>query len=382
MVLIITKNTALVSFIVLASLSLIFLSMAGITENHLLKPMELSMNMMAGVGLNINLFFIVLFIIIFPISYSILCLYSLSAKKPEPILILAPLITSTLIIFFLGISLSSLIISLGFMISAFMAHYYSYRDKELYKKISIYGITSRSTKRAIMLFNLTILLALYISVSSAEEDIQKSFESELTSALSNVTEMFLDDDMMGSLDDAQKAQNYVFIETVATSLIQSMEYGMSSLTFEEKQKCLTVLKANMDDIESNAKTRIDKQYGGTRNMDAMKDIGLPPSLLEKMTPLYIFFIIFSLWAFLEFLRILFFGPLSGTTAYLISRFTEIPPGDQPKKTVSAIIPPANPANSRGTPNAPVQRQNPAIQSTSPPSDPYYYQDEYDSQNNR
>ncbi len=369
MVIILTRNLALISFILVAALSFIILSQSGITGDHIFNPMGLSTKMFTNESLGISLAPLILFIILFPLSYSILCLYSLSAKEPDYTILLAPLLVTPLILFCLGISIPSLLVSIGFIISSFLAYYTSYQDKEHYKKISVFDITRNSTGKSLLVLNIVILLSAYLLLHTGLEAPEDRLKSDMGEAMGNIMPAIIE----GSMDN-QKQQTYRFIEYMEDDLLNSMESGMSHLTNEERDKCTAALRENMAQIDAQAKSGIDEQFEQELNA-SMSSALLPESMIKQVSPYYPWLIVFTLFATIELLRIMFFAYLSGTYAWIFSKFIGMPLEEQTIKTEAmrqAVLGQSstNPSPPPGTRPA-SHASRPSAHTAS--SDPYYLQ---------
>ncbi len=375
MVIILTKNTTIISFILITALSFILLSQSNITSDYILNPLGLSTKMLTPDGMGINLLYFTLFLLIFPLSYSILCLYSLSIKDLDRTILIAPVLLAPLIIFFLGISIASLLITAGFIISVFLAHYRSYQDKEHYKKISIYDITKNSTSKSLLTLNIVIALALYLLLATSPLDPKDRLESDLDGVMSNIMPLMLQDSVL----EEQKQQAYVFIEHMESALLNSMEAGISDLTREESDMCASALRKDMDKIDAIAKSAVDEQFEAQLNTTLSSGL-LPKPLIEQYSKYYPLLIVISLFATLEILRIMFFVHLSAIYAWLLSKFIDISPEPQ-NSTKAAEIKKAvlNQNNPPATANNTTSRSQNAMNSTprtsnsesSYNSDPYY-----------
>ncbi len=378
MVIILTKNHAIISFILITALSFVMLSQSNITQDHILNPLGLSIKMLAPEGLGLNLLPFILFLLIFPLSWSILCLYSLSTKDLDYTILLAPALLTPLIIFFLGISLASLLISTGFIISAFLAHYISYQDKEHYKKISVSGITKNSTAKSLFTLNLVIAIALYLLLITSPQDPKDRLESDLGAAMGNIMPQMLQDHVL----DDQKQQAYLFLEHMENTLLNSMESGMSDLTKEESDLCAGALRKDMTKIDTTAKLAVDEQFEAQLNATLSSGL-LPKPMIEQYSKYYPLLIVFSLFATLEILRIMFFVHLAAIYAWLLSKFIYISSESQSSNKTAelkkAVLNQNNPcapnstaSMSQNTANSTPRTSN---SDTSHNSNPYYSADE-------
>ncbi len=372
MVIILTKNWTIISFILITALSFVMLSGSNITPDHIFNPIGLSIKMVTPDGLGLNLLPFILFLLIFPLSWSILCLYSLSTKDLDYTILLAPALLTPLIIFFLGISLSSLLISTGFIISAFLAHYISYQDKEHYKKISVSGITKNSTAKSLLTLNIVIALALYLLLITSPLDPKDRLESDLGEAMSNIMPKMLQDSVL----EDQKQQAYLFLEHMENTLLNSMETGMSDLTREESDMCASALRKDMDKIDTIAKRAVDEQFEAQLNTTISSGL-LPKPMIEQYSGYYPLLIVFSLFATLEILRIMFFVHLSAIYAWILSKFIGISPQSQnSNKTAEikkAVLNQNNPGTTDNTLSVSQNTTNSTPRTSN--SDPYYCTDD-------
>lgn len=372
MVIILTKNWTIISFILITAFSFVMLSWSNITQDYIFNPIGLSIKMVTPDGLGLNLLPFILFLIIFPLSWSILCLYSLSTKDLDYTILLAPALLTPLIIFFLGISLSSLLISTGFIISAFLAHYISYQDKEHYKKISVSGITKNSTAKSLLTLNIVIALALYLLLITSPLDPKDRLESDLGEAMSNIMPKMLQDSVL----EDQKQQAYLFLEHMENTLLNSMETGMSDLTREESDMCASALRKDMAKIDTIAKRAVDEQFEAQLNTTLSSGL-LPKPMIEQYSGYYPLLIVFSLFATLEILRIMFFVHLSAIYAWILSKFIGISPQSQnSNKTAEikkAVLNQNNPGTTDNTLSVSQNTTNSTPRTSN--SDPYYCTDD-------
>ena len=372
MVIILTKNWTIISFILITAFSFVMLSWSNITQDYIFNPIGLSIKMVTPDGLGLNLLPFILFLLIFPLSWSILCLYSLSTKDLDYTILLAPALLTPLIIFFLGISLSSLLISTGFIISAFLAHYISYQDKEHYKKISVSGITKNSTAKSLLTLNIVIALALYLLLITSPLDPKDRLESDLGEAMSNIMPKMLQDSVL----EDQKQQAYLFLEHMENTLLNSMETGMSDLTREESDMCASALRKDMAKIDTIAKRAVDEQFEAQLNTTLSSGL-LPKPMIEQYSGYYPLLIVFSLFATLEILRIMFFVHLSAIYAWILSKFIGISPQSQnSNKTAEikkAVLNQNNPGTTDNTLSVSQNTTNSTPRTSN--SDPYYCTDD-------
>lgn len=372
MVIILTKNWTIISFILITAFSFVMLSWSNITQDYIFNPIGLSIKMVTPDGLGLNLLPFILFLIIFPLSWSILCLYSLSTKDLDYTILLAPALLTPLIIFFLGISLSSLLISTGFIISAFLAHYISYQDKEHYKKISVSGITKNSTAKSLLTLNIVIALALYLLLITSPLDPKDRLESDLGEAMSNIMPKMLQDSVL----EDQKQQAYLFLEHMENTLLNSMETGMSDLTREESDMCASALRKDMAKIDTIAKRAVDEQFEAQLNTTLSSGL-LPKPMIEQYSGYYPLLIVFSLFATLEILRIMFFVHLSAIYAWILSKFIGISPQSQSRNKTAeikkAVLNQNNPGTTDNTLSVSQNTTNSTPRTSN--SDPYYCTDD-------
>lgn len=352
----------LILFILVSSISFIILSQANLTEDHILNPIGLSTKIFASDGLGINMPIMIFFILLFPLAFSVLCLYSLTTKDLDYTILIAPLIVAPLFFFFLGISITALLISVGFIISAFLAYYMSFQDKKHYKKISIYGVTAHGTAKALLLMNIFIGLSVYLLLISTPHSVEDRLNSDLSGAMDDVLPVMIEVSAL----DSQRMMIYDFLESIEFALISSMEAGISEdLTVEESAKCAAALKKNQAIIDEQAKAQIDAEFE-----KQMADLGssslLPEPMIRKFSPYYPLFIVFSLFVTLEFLRIFFFVPLAGIYAFLLKGLLGMPKEKKMRKTIP---------DAHQTTMSPVQThagRNPYYsQSTQQFTNPYY-----------
>ena len=371
MVHILTQKKALLAYLLAASLALFFLFQSGISSDYIFKPMTASAKTISNGFSGINVLYLLLFILLLPLAYSILCLYSVSTEEVDLTVAVAPLILSLNVFFYLGLSLPSLLISVGLVLSAFFAHYSSFRDKECYKKISYYAVSSKATKRAIFLLNLFIILSVFLLLPKDPVEIQKNFENDLSGPLNDTLP-----GLQSSLMDGQKQQIHSMLKSIeAVLLVSSEQTPMPSLTPEEKIKCSSALKDNMQKIDADAKALLDAKFEEQKNASISTSL-IPQSLMNQLSLVYPLFVIFSLFFTLEMFRI-FSGIISGFCGMFLGRLVAMPSSPEPSQSSTPDMGSIQPfASSVAKNNMSVDsaaRQN--RYSNSPPpnrSDPYYH----------
>ncbi|MFH1432098.1 MAG: hypothetical protein ABIG84_02680 [archaeon] len=322
----------------------------------------MSTKMLSAGGLGINWLFFMIFILLFPFSYALVGLYSLSIKDIDYSILIAPLLVTPLVFYYLGLSLQAFLISLGFILSVLLAHYMSYQDKEHYKKISIYGITANSTSKAFFVINITIIVAVYILLIFGPTDMQARLESDLSNAMDDVLPIMIGVSML----DSQKQQIYGFVEFMETSTLNSMESGMRDLSREESTMCAASIRNNMDDIDRQTKARIDKEFERQMN-ETLSSSLFPEPMIEQFSSIYSLFIVFSLFVTLELLRALFFVHLAGIYAWLLGNFIDVSPQEPPSNNA--------PVSRPQSPHANMVSRIPQSRQISSDLNPYYSADE-------
>ena len=363
-----TQKKALLAYLLTASLALFLLFQSGISGDYIFKPMTVSAKTMSNGLAGINLLYLLLSLLLLPLAYSILCLYSVSTEEIDLTVAIAPLMLSLVVFFYLGLSLSALVISVGLVLSVVFAHYSSFRDKECYKKISYYGVASKATKRAIFLLNLFIILSVFLMLPKDPAEIQKHFENDLSGPLNDTLP-----GLQGSLVDGQKQQIHSMLKSLEGALLVSTEQaGMSSLTPEEKIRCSSALKDNMEKIDTEAKAVLDAKFEEQKKTSFSSSL-IPESIMSQLSAIYPLLIIFSLFFTLEMFR-MFSGIISGFYGMLLGPLVIVPSSLSSPASAATIgsIQPYADASKNNLPANNTVRQNRHPNSPLPgSSDPYY-----------
>lgn len=371
MVRILTQKKALLAYLFTAALALFFLFNSGVSADIIFKPMTAGAKTMSGGFPGINVLCLVLSLLLLPLAYSILCLYSVSAEEIDLTVAIAPLILSLVVFFYLGFSLPSLVISIGLVLSAFFAHYSSFRDKECYKKISYYGVASKATKRAILLLNLFIILAVFLMLPLDPLEIQKNFENDLSGPLNDTLPA-----IQGTMMDSQKQQTYALLGSLEDALIVSTEKSssMPSLSESEKLKCSAALKDNMQKIDADAVALIDAKFEEQKKTSLSTSL-IPQSMMRQLSQIYPLLILASLFFTLEMFR-MYSGVISGFYGMLLGRLVAVPsslasPASSYSAADAGAIQPPVAAAKNSLPANSASRENRRSGGLPDGSDPYY-----------
>lgn len=152
------KKTFLITFVILLTTIFLF-KLLGIS----LELITLNYN---DLLMNINWVYFILIILLFPLSFSIISLYSITNKELDKSIIFIPIITSLFIFYFFGINYLSIFASLGIIAAVFITSRSSFFEKQIYVKPMVYRVSTYSVRRSLLLLNILVIIGLFITISS------------------------------------------------------------------------------------------------------------------------------------------------------------------------------------------------------------------------
>ena len=147
MVLISEKINYVITSTIALMISIIVFSLSGITKNHILMPLNVSFDFLN----EINFVYLLISIIFFALSLSITSLFILKSKTMDLKVFIAPSIGAILILIFANISLITIFLSLGLLIGTLVMVHSLTSEKEEYKKISAYKISTHGASKLLLI---------------------------------------------------------------------------------------------------------------------------------------------------------------------------------------------------------------------------------------
>ncbi len=312
--------TIIASTITMA-LSVILLSFTGITKNLILMPIGLSFERYAI----INLSYLFLSLVFMAISVAIICIHSIKTKDIDFSVLIAPAVSSVFILAITGISLLSILLSLGLIMGVFLVLYISFNDKEEYKKISAYKISTHAASKLFLILTIIIAGSTYIMLdndsSYADATINDILQTTVGITKENMT------NIGETIKEQQRQASYAYIEGMGQIYLETLE-TTGDLSETDRTKCINSFQDNLETLDANAKEQIDAQLESQElSLDAEKT-EMITSMLEMIEKTYPILTAFTILAILSTINSVILVPLVGIFSWLIWRNARKPPKEE------------------------------------------------------
>ncbi len=291
----------------------ILIASSGITKDTLL-----SLSLFTGTGdsVPINIYFLLLAAAVIPLAYAAASLYSTSKKEYAPELILAPVLVAPLVIYFIGISIQSIVFSAAMITSIFIAMHLSFREMELYKKVSAPSIAKKVTGTAILILNLAAAFAVFYTLflnpaysNSQVDSLLKDITGMGVSDMNNITHAAL---------EQQRQASYAWIENIEASVQIAVSQNLDGMTSDQQAACQNAIDTRLQEIDSAAKSEIDARMG-EQVLESPVDTEYIETLLSILLNWYPLLMAISIFAILEFFRAFLLAPLTWVYAWVLEK---------------------------------------------------------------
>ncbi|MCK5473861.1 MAG: hypothetical protein KAI53_00505 [Candidatus Aenigmarchaeota archaeon] len=302
-------------------LSIILLSFAGITKNLILMPIGLSFERYT----NISFGYLFLSLILMALSVAIICIHSIKAKDIDFSILITPSIASIFILAIAKISLLSIFLSLGLILGVFLALYISFNDKEEYKKISAYKISTHAASKLFLILTVIIACGVYTVLDSDSSYVDTTINDILQ------TTVGITKDDLTNLEDTIKEQqrqaSYAYIDGMGQIYLETLK-TTGNLSETDRTKCINSFQDNLETLDASAKEQIDAQLESQELSLDTEKTEMITSLLEMIEKTYPILTAFTILAILSTINSVILVPLAGIFSWLIWRNTRKPPKEE------------------------------------------------------
>ena len=312
MVIILRRTHAIIASTITMALSIIFFSQAGITKNIVLMP--LTTHLETYLGLNASA--LIASILFLSLAMAIISVYTMKSRDIDFAMITAPVVASLTIFIFLGFSFLTLLMALGFVVGTVLIEYISFNDKEQYKKISAYKISTSAASKMMLMLLLIITLCVYMELDSnplyaqsTVDDLLKKTAGMSRENLTNIQETII---------EQQKQASYTYIEGMGQIFLTTLE-TTGELTPQEKGKCINSFKNNLDDFNKKSKASIDEQLENGKLGYGNEEIERIVSMIEMLEKTYPILIAITIFGLLQAITAIILLPLTGIFAWALWR---------------------------------------------------------------
>ncbi|MCK4550537.1 MAG: hypothetical protein KAT91_01140 [Candidatus Aenigmarchaeota archaeon] len=312
--------TIIASTITMA-LSVILLSFTGITKNLILMPIGLSFERYASISIS----YLFLSLVFMAISVAIICIHSIKTKDIDFAILIAPAVSSVFILAIAGISLLSILLSLGLIIGTMLVLYISFNDKEEYKKISAYKISTHAASKLFLILTIIIAGSTYIVLdndsSYADATIDDILKTTVGITKDNIT------NIGETIKEQQRQASYAYIEGMGQIYLETLE-TTGDLSETDRTKCISSFQNNLEAFDTKAKEQIDAQLESQElSLDAEKT-EMITSMLEMIEKTYPILTAFTILAIISTINSVILVPLVGIFSWLIWRSARKPPKEE------------------------------------------------------
>ncbi len=293
--------------------AVILIASSGITKDALLSP-----SLFTGIGdsVPIKISYLLLAVAIIPLTYAVTSLYSTSKKEDVPELILAPVLVAPLVIYFIGVSVQSIVFSAAIIASIFIAMHFSFRELELYKKVNAASIAKKVAGNAILLLNLAAAFAVFYTLflnpaysNSQVDSLLKEITGIGVSDIDNITHAAL---------EQQRQASYAWIENIEASVQIAVSQNLDGMTSDQQAACQNAIDTRLQEIDSAAKSEIDARMG-EQVLESPVDTEYIETLLSILLNWYPLLMAISIFAILEFFRAFLLAPLTGIYVWVLEK---------------------------------------------------------------
>ena len=262
------------------------------------------------------MYFILLALALIPLAYAATSFYSISEKEGAPELVLASALVAPLVIYFIGISIQSIVFSAAIAASIFIAMHFSFRELELYKKVNAPSIAKKVAGNALLLLNLAAAFAVFYTLF-----LNPAYSnSQVDSLLNEITGMGVADidNITHAALEQQRQASYAWIENIEASVQIAVSQNLDGMTPDQQVACQNAIDTRLQEIDSAAKSEIDIRMG-EQVLESPVDTEYIESLLSILLNWYPLLMAISLFAILEFLRVFLLAPLTGVYAWVLEK---------------------------------------------------------------
>ena len=317
MVLISEKTNYIISSTIALLVSVVFFSLSGVTKNHILMPMNISMEIFNEV----NFVFVLISLIFFALSISLQSVFALKSENVDFKLIIVPLLGSLAIFVFAKFSLMTLFLSLSLILGTLIISSSIKNEKEEYKKLSAYKISTHAASKMLLLIIVILSVTVYIQLNSDTSYAQNTTDNLLQTTTGMTLENLSDID--AAIKEQQREASYAYIDALKDAYVETLE-TTGDLTEAERQTCTDAFQNDLDEFDRKSKDAIDAQLEKPSDFNTSDKLSTVVNMLELLESMYPLFVAFSIFALLATLNSMLILPLVGFFSWMLWRNTQKP----------------------------------------------------------
>ncbi len=307
------KKLAFVLVFLSLSTAIVLFASSGITKDALLSPSLFTGTEKLSA---LNIPYILLALAAIPLAYATTSLYSIYEKSYVPELMLAPGLMAPLVMYLIGISTPSIIISIAIIISIFIAMHFSFSALELYKKINAPSIAKKVAGNALLFLNIAISFAVFYTLflnpaysNSQVDSMLKEMTGMSVSDIDNITQ---------AAAEQQRQASYAWIENIETSVQIAISQNLDDMTSDQQTACQNAIDTRMQEIDSAAKREIDNRMG-EQVLETPVDTEYIENMLSFLLNWYPLLMAITIFAILEFFRVFLLAPITWLYALILEQ---------------------------------------------------------------
>ena len=295
------------------SATIVLLASSGITKDAIHSPLLFTGTESLSA---LNIPYILLALVAIPLAYATTSLYSTYEKSYVPEIMLAPSLMAPLVMYFIGISIQSIIISTAIITSLFIAMHFSFRALELYKKINAPSIAKKVTGNAMLFLNLAVSFAVFYTLF-----LNPAYNSsQVDSMLNEMTGMSMSDidNITQAAAEQQRQASYAWIENIETSVQIAVYQNLDGMTYDQQVACQNAIDTRMQEIDIAAKREIDTRMSN-QVLESPVDTEYIETMLSLILKWYPLLMALTIFAVLEFFRVFLLAPLTWLYALVLEQ---------------------------------------------------------------
>ncbi|NOR85695.1 hypothetical protein GQ473_06270 [archaeon] len=317
MVLISEKTNYIVTSTIALLVSIIVFSLSGITKNHILMPMNISLDIFTEV----NFVYLFISLVFFALSISLQSVYVLKSKSIDFKLLIVPFVGALAIFVFAKLSLMMIFLGLSLIIGTIIISYSIKNEKEEYKKLSAYKISTHGASKMLLLVAILLAVTVYIQLDSDTSYARNTTDNLLQTTTGLSRENLTDIDM--AIKEQQRDASYAYIDALKDTYVSTLE-TTGDLTEAERKTCIDAFQNDLDEFDSKSKEAIDAQLEKPSDFNTTEKLSTVVTMLDLLETMYPLLIAITLFAFLSTLNSMIIVPLVGLFSWLFWKNTQKP----------------------------------------------------------
>lgn len=298
--------------------SVLLFALAGLTGDMVVYPFN---NLQELTGGSIDLTALAVSVLLFPLGFVVISIYSLRLKKDDYLALSGPLLSAVLIAYLLDFSVFSFALGLGLIVGAFYIMRTSRKEMEIYKVPVPTRIATKAFKASSRMLAILMAVGVFLSVGA----MPGVGEVALDGFLSENFGMALSDlETLGeAASESQRTAAFTMIDGLGLMIASQADTALVDLDPAERVRCADSLSDNMDEMTRGAKDAIDAQLAGDVPESEQADLGMlginidPSSIISQLAEGYPLMLAFFYLMIFNTTLSMILGPVAGFYAWLM-----------------------------------------------------------------